>query len=302
MALLIKRNWVFILTVLGLELVIELAFPGMAALKSSPLAIGVTTMLASVVGIFLVFRFNEAYARWWEARTLWGELVNSSRTLARQTLTLITPEVLRIHGEAEQREAKQELIHRQIAYLYALGHSLRDQPPLEGLGSLLPPQELEELEASSNVPTQMMLRQGMALRALLGSDTPQVLVRHQIDATLSRITTSQGGCERIKRTAFPDSVSAMSRVLVWGIGLSVPVAFLNPESTYYVPELLAVLFTALSFLVVQQLGHDLKNPFENTANDTPVTSLARTVEIDLREMLGEADIPYPVRPQDGVLM
>ena len=90
--------------------------------------------------------------------------------------------------------------------------------------------------------------------------------------------------------------------MVWLSAVAIPIAFLSTNSQIHVFEVIAVVVISLSFMVVEQLGAALKNPFENLDNDTPMTALCRTIEIDLRQELGETELPPPVEPVDGVLL
>lgn len=298
------RNWPIIVTVILVEQGLLLISQYSDVLATDVFSAGAVGLLATVVGIFLVFRFNEAYQRWWEARILWGALINDSRSFAREVITLLTPErVPNIVSKEQARAVQKELVYRHIAYCNALRLSLRRQESWDELSPFLSAGELDELESYINKPTQLDRRQADRLTALLGTDTAQHVLLMQFDSTLNRLYDIQGGCERIKNTAFPDEVRFVSRALVWLTAITVPVAFLNPrQDEVTLLELVAVIVIVLSFMVVEQLGSALKNPFENEPNDTPMTALCRTIEIDLRQQLGETDSPPPIEPKNGVLM
>ena len=298
------RNWPIILTVILVEQGLILVSKYSNVFATDVFSAGAVGLLGTVVGIFLVFRFNEAYQRWWEARILWGSLVNDSRNFAREVITLLTPErVPKLATDEEARAFQKELVYRQIAYCNALRLSLRCQERWDELAPFIAEDELEELKDYVNKPTQLDRRQADRLTALIGIDTAQQVLLTQFDSTLNRLYDIQGGCERIKNTAFPDEVRFISRALVWLTALVVPLAFLNPTRNEVTPlELVVVIVIVLSFMIVEQLGAALKNPFENAPNDTPMTALCRTIEIDLRQQLGETTLPPPIEPKDGVLM
>jgi putative membrane protein len=153
-----------------------------------------------------------------------------------------------------------------------------------------------------NKPQYLVQSQGRDIAALLGTDTSEQLLLTQLDDTMNVFYDLQGACERIKNTAFPDEVRFISRALVWAIIISMPVVFLQPERATAPLEMIVVLVINISFLVVDQLGASLKNPFENKPNDTPMSALCRSIEIDLRQQLGETEVPPPLEPSDGVLM
>ncbi len=301
---LVFRNWPIIATVFLVQQGLLLISKRSDVLATDVFSAGAVALLATVVGIFLVFRFNEAYQRWWEARILWGGLVNVSRTFAREVATLLTPSrVPQLASEAEAKAVQKELVYRHIAFCNALRLSLRHQQSWDELAPFLPADELRELTSYVSKPTQLNRRQADRLTALIGTTTAEQILLMQFDSTLSRLYDIQGGCERIKTTAFPDQVRFVSRALVWLTAVAVPVVFLNPRQSEVSPlESLAVIVIVLSFMIVEQLGASLKNPFENAPNDTPMTAICRSIEIDLRQQLGETELPPRIKPKNGVLM
>jgi putative membrane protein len=299
----IVRNWALILTVIVTEQAIVVISRYTQVLETDVFSATAIGLIATVVGIFIVFRFNEAYQRWWEARTLWGGLVNESRSFAREVITLLTP--VRVPSIASKEDAARlhtDLLYRHLAYCNALRLTLREQDSWEELSPFLGDDELSELKTYANKPTRLDRSQAERLAHVIGTDTAQQVLLMQFDSTLNRLYDIQGGCERIKNTAFPDEVRFISRGLVWLSAIAVPIAFLSADRHIRAVEVLAVVVISLSFMVVEQLGASLKNPFENDDNDTPMTALCRTIEIDLRQQLGETKIPSHIEPVGGVLM
>jgi len=298
-----RKNWIAIVMVLTIELALAIVPTLDADFETTVFSAGIVAMLATVVGIFLGFRFNEAYGRWWEARMLWGQMVNTSRKFGRQVTTLLTSNRLPGLETAEDEQGlHRELLYRHIAFTNALRLSLRRQDTWHEIEPFLAKEEFEKLRHVANIPTQLIQHQAARLGGLLRGSTSRKMLLLQFDNTLNELYDVQGGCERIKNTAFPDAVASSSRVLVWGTVFLIPFGFLEPNRYIYSFELVVVLFVAISFLMVQQRGEELKNPFENEPNDTPLTALCRTIEIDLRQQLGEQEVPSPVEPNDGVLM
>lgn len=299
----VVRNWGLILTVILTEQLVVFISPYTSVLETDVFSATAIGLIATVVGIFIVFRFNEAYQRWWEARILWGALVNDSRTFTREVITMLTPDRVPSIGTPENAvKLHTELVYRHLAYCNALRLSLRGQDSWDELAPFLSAEELRELKTYENKPTRLDRSQGERLAEVIGTDTAQHVLLMQFDSTLNRLYDIQGGCERIKNTAFPDEVRFISRGLVWLSAIAVPIAFLSADREVRVIEVLAVIVISLSFMVVEQLGASLKNPFENDDNDTPMTALCRTIEIDLRQQLGETKIPPPIEPIGGVLM
>jgi len=301
-ATLLERNWLAILMILAIEVFALELHRMIPDLRSNAFSAGGVAVLAGTVGVFLSFRFNEAYGRWWEARTLWGGTVNASRTFARQVTSYVDEGVVADPKGSALESVRHELVHRQVAWVNALRLSLREQGVFPEIDEFLEPDEARALRHAANVPTQLMRRQNERLRTLLPSDAAGQLILSRFDATLTELTAMQGSAERSKRTAFPDRVVYTSRLFVWAVALLVAFAFIDPVDVVYLLEFAVVLAIVLSFKLVAELGEELNDPFENRVNDTPMTSICRTIEIDLRQMLGETELPEPIQPVRGVLM
>ena len=287
-----------VLTLVVLAIVTELIEPFVSHLEL--FSVTYVGVLATALSIFLVFRFNEAYERWWEARTLWGTLVNSSRDFGRQVLTLLRPE------EVGDRSVR--LLSRQVAFANTLRIRLREgdaeaayaQYEVE-LRRLLP-DEADELLKLQNIPNAILVRQSEEIAGLLSGSTGDRVLLARFDDTFNRLHDVQGACERIKTTAFPDTVALVTRFLVWGLVTLLLIATVEPSGRGGLIATISVCIMSMGFIWIESLTRDLKDPFENTANDTPMTSLCVVIERDLREMLGDTDLPEPVKPVRGVLM
>jgi len=264
----------------------------------------VTTLLPSiavfgtVMSLFLAFKTNEAYNRWWEARTLWGSMVNYSRSFARQVLTLITPEInTSLKNQKEITALQRELIYRHLGYINALRLSLRDQDNWEELKPFLDENERRELIEYANVPAQLVLKQAQRLNNVF-HDNSNDFRYMQIDSTLNEFYNIQGGCERISNTVFPRIYSFLTTLFTWLFAFSLIFSLYDDLNW----EILVMrMVVAYVFLTLEKISRSLKDPFKNGISDTPMTALCRTIEIDLREMLGEKNIPEPIKPVKGVL-
>jgi putative membrane protein len=272
-------------------------------------------LLTTALSIFLVFRVNEAYARWWEARILWGGIVNASRSFARQATTLLTSspnpmdpsgaiqEAVQGDQESGPPEAWQrELVYRHLAYINALRMNLRREEDWRSLAEFLDPAELSVLEGCVNKPAQLLQTQGRRLAEARRDGLLDSFGHLMIDSTLTELCKLQGGCERIKNTIFPDRVAYFTQLIAWCLAVLIPVCIIDWQFKFDHIEFLVVPVMMLVFIVTERLGAELKNPFEGLSNDTPMTSLCRAIEIDLRQQLGETRLPAPIEPSAGVLM
>lgn len=248
------------------------------------------TILGSAIGVFLAFRTSSAYDRWWEARTLWGGLVNYSRTLARQTATLITP------TDLATQKLQHSLVMSQIAYVHALRCHLRDQAVFPELVKLLPRETIESLRNYRNVPAALLLQMANQLRMAFEEGAIDSIRFTALDETLTQLTNIQGGCERIKNTPLPRQYDYFPRLLVTFFCLLLPLGFVE-EFGMATP--IASTFVSFAFMVLDSIGRGIETPFANTVHDTPMTSLARSIEIDLRQHMGESETPAAIQPVAG---
>jgi len=241
------------------------------------------TLLGSAVAVYLSFRNTTAYARWWEARTLWGAMVNASRTLAREALAML-PE--RASGIA--------VVHRQIAYVHALRLHLRRQSPWDELSVRLPADDVERLRGVTNVPNAIHAHTG----TLIAEAKPDPILLTALARTLSDISNAQGGMERIKNTPLPQQYATYPAIFTHGFCILLPLGLVETLGVY---TPLGSTVAGFLFLALLQIGNDMQNPFENLEDDVPLTTLTRGIEIDLRDALGETHGLEPAKPVDGIL-
>ncbi|EMI53399.1 bestrophin family protein [Rhodopirellula sallentina] len=256
--------------------------------------ISIVGILGTVIGLLLGFRTNSSYDRWWEARTLWGAIVNDSRSWTRQLLAFAGPEADGQHGQSPVTR----MALRQTAWCYALSRHLRNQNPLEGLSGLVESDELYKYGECLNVPNEILLQQAVELSELKRQDKLDPFEFVELERTLTRLTNAMGGCERIKNTPFPASYSRMLHGLICGFVLFLPFGLVQVPG----PALVFIsLCLSFGFLFVEHVAIYLQDPFSNKPSDTPMLGLSRTIEINIRQMLGQTDVPEKLEPVDGVL-
>jgi putative membrane protein len=258
---------------------------------------------ASILGIAIAFltsfRVNSAYDRWWEARRLWGQITNDSRTLARQATTFpVAPEGCTDGAELEVHKVMRDLVYRQIAFAYALKNSLRKLPVLPEIEKYLSVADIEYLKLQKNVPNAILELQGRALHEVHQLGFIDQFKHMQMDTKLSSICDQMGGCERIKNTVFPRQYSVYSTVFVKIYTYLLPFVLINQTGWIAIPSSLILGFI---FFALDTIAKGIENPFENSFNDTPMSAICRTIEINLLQQLGEKDLPEPVEPVNGFL-
>lgn len=261
--------------------------------------------LSTVLAIYLGFKANQAYDRWWEARKIWGLLVNFSRGFGREVLTFLEPTV---DGEISEVKAWQRrVLRRHIAFVHGLRVFLRHRngyvrraenlikPPnsYDDLRDFLSADELEEVVALKNPPNELLLRQGEELAEAFRRGWLTDFRFVQMSSTLTEFNNHQGRAERIKNTPLPRPYSFYSRMFVYIHGTLVPFAFIEELGWLNVPLSLVINFVFLSLDIVGQYTED---PFENRIADVPLTAISLTIEENLKEMSREK-LPVPPLPE-----
>jgi len=248
---------------------------------SIPMA--VPTITGTVLSLLLAFRSNQAYDRWWEARTLWGAIVNDSRTLARQALAFVDDPDR--YESAEVEAFRERFVKRQIAWCYSLGQSLRKMHPLLGTEALLVREETDFARRYASKPVALLELHGADLRLALKKGWINEYQQVAMDRILTKLCDSMGGCERIKNTVFPATYSLYTHYSLVLFILLLPFGLIEFFGVMEIPLVIAI---ASSFSLIEKMAIHLQDPFENKPTDTPVTSIARTIERDLRQMLKES--------------
>ncbi len=261
------------------------------ALPHIPLA-----LFGSSIGLIVAFRNNSSYGRWWEARTLWGGIVNNSRSWARQVLNSMTP--LKPGDNELMGDIQVRMVYLQIAWVHALRAQLRGQPPLDEIKDLLPADELARLQGQRSVSLALQMRQAELAKEVLEHEWIDSLQWSALEATLSDLMDLQGGSERIKNTPMPKQYDYFPRLFVQIYCLLLPLAMVL-NMGWYTP--LGSTLVGFIFLALDKIGRDLEDPFDNGIYDIPLSAMSRTIEINLRQMLGETELPDPLQPVDGVL-
>lgn len=289
--------WKPMSVITGITLIVAIGYSHyeLEELAIPPLPIGI---LGTALAILIGFRNNSAYDRWWEARRLWGVFVNESRTVARQTLTFLTLKHNKNGSEAELKSLQKELIYRQIAFIHATAHHLRKQNPFESLKLFLSADELAALQNQQNVPNAILQTQAKRLQEINETGYIEDFRHMQMDARFSNLCDTLGGCERIKNTVFPRQYSYYTGVFVWIFLMFLPFSLVKEFGYLSIPAIFAIAFI---FFVLVRVGNNIENPFENTLNDIPISAISRTIEINLRQQLGETELPPAIQPVDGYL-
>ncbi|MFT6037096.1 MAG: putative membrane protein [Marivirga sp.] len=280
----------------------------------------------SVIGIavafYLGFKNNSSYDRTWEARKIYGGIVNSSRTFGAAVTTFVQG--------SEQDIIRKELIYRHIAWLTALRYQLRlskewehvenrikgrftpticevyiDQLDKE-LAKYISAEEVESYNGKANIATQIMRKQSERLQELREAEYFEDFRHMEFHQLISEFYGDQGKSERIKTFPFPRQYASTALWLTCVFALLTPLGMVDVFQNmsglaYWLSPVISALVIWIFFLM-EKIGDYSENPFEGTYNDVPITAISRTIEIDLREMIKDSDIPDPIKAENGFLL
>ena len=245
-------------------------------------------LVGLALGIFLGFRNNASYERFWEGRKLWGSLVNTSRSFSRNVQALLP----------SNHPAIERLILAQIAYVHSLREHLRDGVSQETISSAFPEEEAILVSAALNRPAAILLEISKLLKELKKELLLSDFEHLHLLGNLEELTNIQGGCERIKNTPIPRSYTILIHRIVALYVFFLPLGLV--ASLHYLSPIV-VLIVAYTFLGLDVVGDELEEPFGTDPNDLPLTQLSTMIEINLRQDLGKKDLPAMPQPIDGFL-
>lgn len=231
--------------------------------------LGLLTLMGTAISILLAFRTSQSYERWWEARIVWGAIVNDSRTLIRVIKQF----------SAEQQVVK-SFAQRQVIWAYALGETLRKVPYSDKVQPYLTVHAIK----GSNIPNAILDEHSSTIGNMVREGKLSELNQMQLNEIVARLCDSMGKCERIKNTVFPRSYSVLLHTLIYVFTAILPFGLTHEELAI---EILICILIPLMFITIEKTAIIMQDPFENTPVDTPMTALARTIEINLTQMSEE---------------
>jgi putative membrane protein len=290
-------------------------------------------MIGTAVAFIIGFQNNAAYDRIWEARKIWGGIVNASRTFGMFVQDMLTNE----HTETKKTEESirgeiKTLVYRHIAWMTALRHAMRDQKQWETTVNLKTNQEwqirpperdstlqddikpylnqedIDDVFAKDNKQTALLYQQSHHLRKLKEEGVIWEFSFLELESLLQELFSLQGKSERIKNFPYPRQFATLNHYFMWILLMLLPVSLvpqfadIGRDISENYPILgdlfiwgVVPIYTAVAWIfhTMERIGRTGENPFEGTSNDVPISTIARGIEIDLRQNLGEAkeDIP-----------
>ncbi|MBS1636354.1 MAG: multidrug transporter [Bacteroidetes bacterium] len=277
-------------------------------------------MIGTAAAFIVGFKNTQTYNRLWEARQIYGAIVNTSRSWG-----------IMVKDFVRDPDAHRELIYRHVGWLTALRFQLREPRSWENMNksynkeyrrfykvaeweskldeelkTYLSGEDLAYVLARKNRATHVIGLQSARLRALKDRGAIDPLDYVEMENLLVNLYEQQGKCERIKNFPYPRQFASINLFFIRLFVIIVPFGLLNEfqklGDVYVWLNIPFSLVVCWVFTSMERVGESTENPFEGSANDVPITSMSRTIEIDLREMLGETELPPAIQPVNNIIL
>jgi ion channel-forming bestrophin family protein len=318
------RRDIYVLILLG---VVPVVAYQIGNIKSLGISWTVVALLGTATAFIVGFKNVQTYNRTWEARQIWGDIISSSRAWGTAS-----------RDSFDNAEKSKELVYRHLAWLTALRYQLRENRPWETtskanaeyskyysvpemqtgleteLTKYLPEAELNQILAAGSKATQIMSLQSKTLKGLLVSQTIVMTQFVDMQRSIRDFLSQQGRCERLKDFPYPRQYATINSFFIKLFCLLLPFGLLrefdklNESVEGVIRGHMVWLVIPFSVLIswiytsLDRVGESTENPFEGSANDVPISQMCRTAERDLREMLGETDLPPPLEPRNNIVL
>ena len=288
----------------------------------------VVALLGTATAFIVGFKNLQTYNRTWEARQIWGAAMGSSRSWALMCRDFI-----------EDPARAREIIYRHLAWLTALRYQLRAERSWESLNKsynreykqfynipenetpiqvelskYITKEEIEKILSKNNRAAQLLSVQSTALRKLYDEGMLDNFRFMGMHSALTQFSEHQGKSERIKNFPYPRQYATINTLFIRLFCILLPFAMLSEFDSLnntvsgvlkgYMVWLVIPLSVLISWVYtsLDQVGESTENPFEGSPNDVPISQMSRTVEIDIREMLGETDLPPVLQPKNNIIL
>jgi ion channel-forming bestrophin family protein len=286
------------------------------------------SLIGTAVAFYVGFKNNQSYDRGWEARKVWGSIVNLSRAFAATSKAFIKrSEEPTISSDSISQEIK-ILLNRHLAWLHALKHAMRQRSAWEhdlpasrrqrrffekrinfstfeaDAAACLSREDLERLKDKHNAATQLLDMQSQHLAMLMAKGWIDDYKHVELQRFIKDMYAEQGATERIKNTPLPRQYSTSSHLFILIFTFLLPFAMLHEfDKTTDLMWLMLPFNLVVSwvFSLMEYTGDYSENPFEGLINDVPIYSIVRNIEIDLKELMGEKDVPERMKPVMDVI-
>jgi putative membrane protein len=240
------------------------------------------TLFGIALALFLGFRNNASYDRFWEARKLWGALLNDTRSLARQAIGL--------SGYLPNSIEIGTFVNYLVAFTYALKHQLRHTDAADDLQKRLPPDIYPDVKGAIYKPVMLMKQMAIWLKTAKEQGKIDSIQQVAFDENLGRLSDIVGGCERIASTPIPYTYRILLHRTVYFYCFLLPFGFVDSLG-WFTP--LIVIFIAYTFVALEAIADEIEEPFGIEPNDLALNAMSLMIETTLLEMIGK---PLPENP------
>lgn len=247
------------------------------------------TLMGTAIAFFIGFNNNQAYVRWWEARIIWGALVNESRSWARNLMAFCSDESA---GAEKVKAYQRTMIHRHIAFVYYHKASLR-KTANEEYKKYITPAERGQVEAFANRGNAILDVQALSVENLKKENIIDNFQFLTLTESLRSLCAEMGKSERIKNTVFPTTYVYFTRLFIWIFVILLTMSIADSVGLW---SIFLGWIMGFVFHVTHINGMMIMNPFDDDPASVPIDSIARTIEINLLQTLGEKNVPEPIAP------
>lgn len=264
----------------------------------------VTAILGSALAIFIAFRNNSAYSRWWEGRIMWSNITHSSRVLARLVITFADSHAYQPSYDAPRStEFKSTMIRLMVAWVNALRLQLREESTQTLFNTFLNLEESEALKRFNNLPNGIQLLMGRKIYEAMANGTLGGFDSFQMEGQLLALAQYQSAAERIKKTPLLRQYDYFTRVFLYAFLLVLPFSLVGDFQRLGIPIWMFPISLLVSFVfaVIARVGAVNEDPFEGKITDVPITAICIDIERNLLEMLGETQLPENTPVEQGYL-
>jgi len=288
----------------------------------------VVALLGTATAFIVGFKNTQTYNRTWEARQIWGAILNSSRAFGTMSRDFLN-----------NPDKTKELVYRHFAWLTALRYAMRDSRTWETasksynkeykefysiperettleeeLAKYISADDLKYILTTKNKAAQLMSLQSKTTKQLFANKEIDSYQFVEMQKAIKDFYDQQGRSERIKNFPYPRQFATINSFFIKLFCILLPFGMLkefdklNDGMSGFMQGNMVWLVIPFSVLIswvytsLEQVGESTENPFEGSANDVPISQMSRTIEIDMREMLGETDLPPALQPKNNIIL
>lgn len=250
-----------------------------------PMHISIPAFIGTAISVLLSFNLNQSYDRWWEARKIWGAVVNDSRSIVLQLQSFVSP---------EKKDVIEQIALRHVAWCYSLGQNLRGQDPKKNIDQLITAKDMDALQGHTNVPLALLQQGALQVAELRKSGDLNEFSHIQINTSFVKFSDQMGMAERIKNTVFPVTYRLFLHFMIYVFVVTLSISLGEIASLFELPLLVV---SSSCFFLLERTATHMQDPFSNRAHDTAMTTIARNIHINTLDLLGKEDKPEPIQPE-----